>query len=520
MKEFLSIVSLLIGQLEQCGEYDAHTLQDMKRAYDNISETAQSECLKILADIFNDYKEYAIYFLSTLLRELKDVRIVPYIEQMIEDEDIPLWKRISGMYQLKITVFACAMLRGTVEEYQNDKRMYTKIMYDIRRRMETRYSYIPYLNRKKRVVIVVNQLLGYNHAPTRKVIAISKYLKALGYDVKVDVCFYHCIEKIDEWYKSTEMNNFLHESGRYTHKINDTEIRGFNLLLNSSNYIWGLQDLLGRIWDEKPEWILELGDKTLIGDLCRDFTSVVTMGCTKAVPVTNALLIARYFTYSAEEEEQYSKYLGEGQRVVDVKHTDQYMLEMPKQVCLQKSDFGISEQCFTIIIAGNRLDTEVSDSFLEILYQILEKSRQIVIACIGNCDELQLRIADQYKERVFFLGYAAYFRETIAIGDLFLNPPRQGGGTGGLFAIMEQIPVITLDHCDVADVGKEFTCESIEEMPQLVERYYLDHNFMKRQKEVCLENAKKLLDVDSVENFRKLCNVVKEQTLRRENNAK
>ena len=140
MKEFLSIVSLLIGQLEQCGEYDAHTLQDMKRAYDNISETAQSECLKILADIFNDYKEYAIYFLSTLLRELKDVRIVPYIEQMIEDEDIPLWKRISGMYQLKITVFDCAMLRGTVEEYQNDKRMYTKIMYDIRRRMETSIS--------------------------------------------------------------------------------------------------------------------------------------------------------------------------------------------------------------------------------------------------------------------------------------------------------------------------------------------------------------------------------------------
>ena len=66
MKEFLSIVSLLIGQLEQCGEYDAHTLQDMKRAYDNISETAQSECLKILADIFNDYKEYAIYFLKML----------------------------------------------------------------------------------------------------------------------------------------------------------------------------------------------------------------------------------------------------------------------------------------------------------------------------------------------------------------------------------------------------------------------------------------------------------------------
>lgn len=518
MKEFLSIISELIGQLEQQGRYNTDTLQNMKIAYERMPEVEQQKCLKILADILDDNKIYAVYVLSTLLIELEDKKVIPYIEEVLESTEIPLWRRISDMYQMRYTLFAKVLDDSEVNHYQKKKQMYKKIMFELRKELGMRYRYIPYQNRKKTVIIVVSQLVNKLHAPTKKTMSIVHYLKQLGYKVYVYVSFYWGEEGQNDWYIERSFRNFKHESGAY--HIKDTELEGYNMVLNPSTYILEIRDLLGRIWDEAPEYVLELGDEILVADLCRDFTTVVTMTFSKAVPVTSAPIIARYFSYSEEEDAQYHRCLEENQIVIDVKHTDQYTLDMPKQVCLHKSDFGIPEQCFTIIIAGNRLDTEISDSFLKIIYQILEKSQQIVIACIGNCDELQLRIADQYKERVFFLGNAAYFRETIAIGDLFLNPPRQGGGTGGFFAIMEQIPVITLDHCDVADVGKEFTCESIEEMPQLVERYYLDHNFMKRQKEVCLENAKKLLDVDSVENFRKLCNVVKEQTLRRENNAK
>ena len=521
MKEFLSLVSILIGQLDQQRRYDDKTLQEMKVVYENMSETEQQECLTILSDALSEEKEFPFFLLSTLLIELRDVKIVPCIEKLFEDEEISLWRRISNMYQLRITMFQYSLLETGANAYQREKQAYTKILNDIRQKMGVTYTYIPYKDRKKTVVIVVSQLLGIEHAPTRKVISISNYLSQLGYDVKVYVCFYWSEKERIDWYGAWEVNNFMYESGSYTYRICDTEIVGNNLVLNASDYWLKLRDSVGRIWDEAPEWVLELGDKTLIGDLCRDFTSVVTMGCVKAVPVTNAPIIARYFTYSEEEEEQYRECVAGGQVIMDVKHVDDIDLGSSKSITFKKSDFGIPEECFTVIVAGSRLDTEVSNTFIKIIYEILEKNNQIVIAFIGDCIDLQSRIEERYMERIFFLGNSEHFKETIAIGDVFLNPPRQGGGTGGLFAIMEQVPVITLDHCDVeASSGKEFVCSSIEEMPQLVERYYLDHDFMEKQKQNCLINAKRLLEVDNVENFRKLCEKIEEWTLRREKNEK
>ena len=140
-----------------------------------------------------------------------------------------------------------------------------------------------------------------------------------------------------------------------------------------------------------------------------------------------------------------------------------------------------------------------------------------VLAVIGNCEALEKRIAETYRERFYFLGYTEELQKTMTIGDLFLNPPRQGGGTGAMYAILQEIPVVTLDNCDVqVNVGKVFTCDSIESMVNLVHQYCEDKGFMEKKKEACRRKAEEILAVDEKENYRRLCEFVETYTIRQE----
>ena len=84
-----------------------------------------------------------------------------------------------------------------------------------------------------------------------------------------------------------------------------------------------------------------------------------------------------------------------------------------------------------------------------------------------------------------------------------MNPPRQGGGTGAYYAIANDVPVLTLDDCDVAQVGKQFVCEKLEDMPKIIKRYIEDGEFTQKQKEYCKERTNILYGINNVENIKK-----------------
>ena len=91
---------------------------------------------------------------------------------------------------------------------------------------------------------------------------------------------------------------------------------------------------------------------------------------------------------------------------------------------------------FILLIVGNRLDREVTDEFLNMLNQILEGEPDVYVEVIGECDKLKNKIKTSDKsDRYIFIGYADNLQEAMADGDLFVNPPRTGGGTGASIGI-------------------------------------------------------------------------------------
>lgn len=520
MKEFLSIVSQMCGQLDIDNECDEGMKRRLKEAYGKLTDYEKEQSLQILEDLLKEDGMTYFLIMSTLLCSLEDHRIISMMENRMKFRGYSLWLRWSAMKQLQILLFSQAIGSYGAVDYKGLKDAYQHILEEMQEEIGQRYEYLPYHSRKRKIVIVMSQIMRPDHSPTRNLIYIVGVLKKLGYEVVVYVCFHsgNADGVKYAWYQERVIYNLRKETGVFTYETEDELFHVYNFQLDKNNYLENMTMAVKEIWEEKPEFVFELGSETLLADLCNPFTTVVRMNFVKTVPITNAPIIARYFAYTDEEEEEFNSFLTKEQVVIDVKYSIDRYNENSREKTYSKSYFGIPENSFVIVIAGNRLNQEVDEKFIKITKNILDQEETFVFAVLGECDELSTRFDDTaYKNRFYFLGWQDDFKEAIGIGDVFLNPPRQGGGAGGLFAILEEVPVITLGHCDVeACTGQEFVCESLEEMPELVHRYFSDAEFMEMQKANCRVAAKKQTDLDSEGNFKALCDFVRIYTLEKE----
>lgn len=510
-KNFLNIVNLMLKELNLNYKFSTKMLQDLETAYEKLTGQEQKQCLELIYEVVSEEYDAAMYLFASMLKKLQDRKILVYIERMLLCKEYSLWKRLNDRCQLRIFLFTNHICNQEYEEYGILSRLNENFLNEIQEKMNCTYPYIPFHQRRKKIVIIMSDVISIYHAPTKRLRFIYQCYQNMGYEVTCFVCHIWGTEGWWDWNESIYNYNFTDETGFFSLMLDGVKIEGFNLILNEKDYPNMLAETLGMIWRKKPEFVLEIGSETILAGLCRQFTTLVTMGCTKSLPVTNAPIIALPAEYSEKEQALWKKMLRPDQKMLEVRHMIHEWNTCQKEYVYTKETFGIPQEAFVIVIAGNRLDMEIKRSFLDILYETLDLDETFVVAVIGDCTDLQCRVTEEGKaERFFFLGMQERFKEAIAIGDVFLNPPRQGGGTGGLMAVLEEVPVITLDHCDVeANAGKEFVCGSVEEMPGLVYRYFTDAVFMEKQKENCRKAASEKTDINSEESFKKLNDTVK-----------
>lgn len=492
MEQFFGILQRGLGQLDATGEYEEGTLRELKESYQKFDAAMQQNMLRVIEQSLAKFPiTLQIYIWSSLLAVLRDEKIIPYMGELTADDSLNLWQKVELMNQLQRTIFASEMIKDEEAEYKRNSDAYTALMDEIRQRNKKEFSYLPWEKRNKKIVLITKQFIGRQHAPTEITLQMNRYLKELGYEVVLYVAYMPNRNTVPLWYKQCLWNNFMNTAGAFQGEIEGEELKGYNLLFTEEHYPEQLYDAAEMIWQEAPEWVLEVGDKTILADLCRQFTTVLTRRCVKTIPVTNAPIIVLASDYTIAEERRYQSWLKPYQQFVEVKHSIVGKTVIAEKE--KKEKYGIAEDQFVILLVGNRLVQEVTEDFLKTIYTMLEENPKAVLAVIGNCEALEKRIAEAYRERFYFLGYTEELQKTMTIGDLFLNPPRQGGGTGAMYAILQEIPVVTLDNCDVqVNVGKVFTCDSIESMVNLVHQYCEDKGFMEKKKEACRRKAEQL----------------------------
>jgi glycosyltransferase involved in cell wall biosynthesis len=173
----------------------------------------------------------------------------------------------------------------------------------------------------------------------------------------------------------------------------------------------------------------------------------------------------------------------------------QFRVEPPKKL-ETRAMYGISDEVFLLVIIGNRLQSDLTAEFRAILKSIFDLDKKVELLLIGNYPEYQTYFKEEiFCGRIHHIGYHTHLTEVLGIGDLFLNPPRSGGGTSALMALYCGVPVVTLPEGDVAgNVGADYTCRDVPDMIATIKRYLTDREFYETQKQTGLENMRKLTD--------------------------
>lgn len=346
-----------------------------------------------------------IYIWSTLLAVLRDEKVIPFIEVLMNHETFTLWQRAELMHQLQRTIFTNGLAVDEKDEYRRNDRIYNSIMDKIREEKKKTFSYIPLAKRQKKVVIILNQLVGRQHATTRIILQTKEYLEAFGYEVKVYVGFMPNENSGIMWYKQCIWNNFMERQGYFKCNVENGRIEGYNARIENDNFEKNLEDTAELIYREAPEWVLEVGEETFLADLCREFTTVVTRGCVRTIPVTNAPIIVLASDYTLEEEQRYQNWLKPYQQFVEVKHSLFRMKQHPEETAEKALEESLRKDG---IVLSDEEFLEVLDGVKPMIYCIMSYYREKAVKVILEAGITLEVFGDSWKKSPF--GDSPYLR--------------------------------------------------------------------------------------------------------------
>lgn len=509
---FYKILSKVIKEVMLSRKDGKKDVEDeMKTCYWAMNEQQRESCLRGILSYVENSVELYLFILSYLMQLLNDKRIVDLIVEILNSEnELTLVNKINILGQLNRSIWLCKVDMSEVEKSKMQLLLFKKQLREVLGKLNQNIAYIPYDARNhNRIIMLIEPMLGARHAPTKKMANIYNYLESLGYDVYVYATNYKLIQMVEMtyWWKAAVTNALFEENTEFRLDYYGVQIKGCYVMYSEDNYFDIIRSIREEIRQFNPAFVLTIGDSNILGDSCQEFTDVVTMGCTNTVPITASRIIARYFANTKEIMKMFEQCLEEEQTVIEYIHADE--LELPEKSEYTRELLKMGENDFVIVIAGHRLDDEVTQDIIDILNIILEKEWQCKVLFIGDCKVLKNKLTQNlYWNRFRFVGETENFRATIALGDLFLNPPRKGGGTGALYAAQSGVPVLTLGNCDVAYIGERVVCDKLEDMPEIVHRYIYDEKFMREQKEYCKQQAKGMTNIDNIAQTKKFCEEV------------
>lgn len=434
-------------------------------------------------EFIDDY-EMQIYLLSIIYAiTLEEHSLIEVFNILCKDE-IDLLTRMCIRTQVEINIFRN---NNISRNYQLRRIVQKNIVDQFEKLLDLNMPYKQLKDRNKnRIVIVTNQLLGDLHAPTNITKEICYILQEkLGFEVILIVSYENMddINLDDIWHNSSRLFYYSECTGNFTTERYGSIISGYQLVMNENNYINETKQIIRELYNFNPLCVWYMGACASFADLFLKYTTVLAMPFTNGYAISDANIMVSYLDSQSDEIKDMELYINQQNQC-----TLKYDLDMPirpSENTYDRVDFGINDNDFIITIVGNRLDHEITETFLVLLKRVLMIEQRIVIVFIGVFNEYESILKDEiFIGRTKYLGFQEDLVGVLSIMDLFLNPPRQGGGAGAIYALYNGVPVVTLDNCDVGNcINKDDTCSNEEEILDQIVRYVTDAKYYEVQSE-------------------------------------
>lgn len=432
--------------------------------------------------IDKDFELYSL-ILSAVYHYLSDNNAIYAIENILYNEDIDIFVADSILSQLRYIKFTDMTV---IDSYKQNRLVGNKYLTKVKDMCLPSYPYTPYNERvKKRIVIATDQLLDIKHAPTRIVLNVCSFLiQEYGYDVYLLVNLTNSNPtRISQFWYNPAISNYQKEiNGMFRLEYNNTMIRGFQFEW-SKDSISDISAACELIYLWKPLCVYYIGGSAYRHDIYKYYTTLISMPCTDGYSVSEAQVLASYMHSNSPYVQESVQYIKDANQ-----HTEDVnllgCLRPENNVVFKKSDYNIPDNSFLICIMGNRLDQEMSVDFISMLEGLMYKYTNIYIAFVGDC--IKTFFTDDLLDRIRFLGYQTEVIDVMKMMDLFVNPPRKGGGSGALFALQAEVPIASLANNDVANViNNRNCCNTLEGLKELIVQFMTDDDFYSSEVELC-----------------------------------
>lgn len=354
-------------------------------------------------------------------------------------------------------------------------------------------SYAPYEKTASNLVILItSQFLNEDHAPTRRILDYTYTIHTkLGKNVLIindaGLHFYLCRCIVQEYSFSYTTKP---ESWNY-YLYKDLAIPFAQLSFQMPD-LYGLKDTLDFIYSKQPELVYNIGGSSLLADLCGQFTKTCCFPCSTDIPVSMSqyLLVGRNLLPSDSER---LKRLEPYQQVIET--VVNYQLPELTPSPYTREQFGLTADHFVFGLIGNRLDTEITDDFLQLINKIINTSNAHFLL-IGEVPSEHILAALDAPENVHFAGGLKNAYLAVTLFDVYCNPKRNGGGRSSFEALAQDVPVLTLAYGDVYyTCGDSFGVPDEAAYLDTALRYTKEPSFLAEQKKLCGLRAAQLSDI-------------------------
>lgn len=447
-----------------------------------------------------------VWLYSVMLEETKSSEIMEeFIEYVINEYEIGPNIKFYLYNQISSLTFSYVCYKNKNTRYLSWKLM-EQIVNAFKKETEDLLNYIPYEQRNQDFAfIIVPQILSEYHAPTKMAFDKAKFLidsmhkKVLVINTAellsgiVEIVFYKPFySQYNDTYLSKEI-----------FKWKGTDIPFFQCENNMPN-TGDLRALLQTVIDIKPGLVMAIGGGSILANLIDNIIPVLTYGTTGNLQET--MTSCQTFSGKLESEDiQLLDKMGiKQERIIQIFPKEN--LDIQKTTVTRK-ELNLPENKFIAVIVGNRLDSEIDESFMRMLAHALDDDMSAaVIGLKFNSYDKYMQMIPELQGKVRYLGYSADLLAWLEICDIYINPYRIGGGVSATDALWKGLPIVTIAHGDVAVcAGKEFCTESYDTMPYLIRKYKNDKEFYRRMSAAAKERAREL--IDTPEEFK---NIIKE----------
>lgn len=133
-----------------------------------------------------------------------------------------------------------------------------------------------------------------------------------------------------------------------------------------------------------------------------------------------------------------------------------------KQWPVTRAELGLSEAAVVWITAGFRLEHEIKPEWAARMLQLMSRHPQVVWLVIGGEGKLPNALLQAAPGRVRALATRSDLSGILRICDIYVNPPRMGGGLSVAEAMAEGLAVASLAGSDGGDKAGELALPDME----------------------------------------------------------